>query len=182
MKKILLYITFFTVLLGVIVGCEKENQKNLNNTEINENQQNSEFNTNILKSLPPGVSGKIYYATWDEWGRAAKKCKGWGLCNFVDCWFCCVNDDTGEIVDCETGLPIVNSGTIYIDEETGDGNMIIELNPKDYDQYVAILKKSTFFIDKDIYSDKFILKKGEYIFNERIGKFGGYNINVCINK
>lgn len=179
MKKPFFKLAFFVIFSLLSYACSKTSE--LNNNKINNQKlDNILLCENNKNRLPPGVSGKIYHASWSEWGRTSQNCKSWGLCNYTDCWFCCINDETGQIVDCNTGNPIKNYGTIYYDDNIGIGKMLIEMNPEYADHQIAITGKLTLYIDNDIYGDKFILLKGEYSLNTEIGKFGGYVINVSI--
>jgi len=144
----------------LIISCSKKQN------EIDEVSPNA---ASVNKAPTP----HIYYATWDEFGRASKDCKGWGLCNFNDCWFCCT-DEMENIVDCEFQSIIMNSALIIIDEESNSGSFIFKLNPKDSIQNVAIKEGLTFYIDDDIKSESFVLYKGEYLFNKHVGNYGGY--------
>lgn len=121
----------------------------------------------------------IYYADWDEWGRASKDCGGWGLCNYVDCWFCC--EDEGVIVDCESGQKMGSSGKIKINEATKSGYLYIELDPTVQIENDAIVNQKDFFIDNDIVNTKTTLIKGVYKFDLGIGNSGGYKINAIEN-
>jgi hypothetical protein len=161
----------FILILGILIlfsSCQKENEQIT--------QQSNAIEDNLKTA--PGVSGYVYYVTYEEWGRAARDCNGWGLCEFSDCWFCCADDETGEIVDCETGQLINNASTVYIDEKTGTGYMFIKLDPDFSQQKEAINNQLPFYIDEDIVGEKFTLLKGEYLFNAEIGYYGGYTISV----
>ena len=168
MKNSKLIIVLVIGIFITLYSCQEENDQILNESELN---------VNNLK-VAPGVTGHIYYATWEEWGRAAKDCKGWGLCNYSDCWGCCTDDITGEIVDCESGQSVNNGGTVYIDEKTGSGYMLIELDPTISVQQDAITNKLPFYIDENIAGKIFILLKGEYLFDTKVGKNGGYTVSV----
>jgi hypothetical protein len=106
---------------------------------------------------------RLYCATWDEWGRKSKKCGGWGLCNFKDCWFCtCDQADKKALV-------------VY-DDNLQRFNMTIELAQTDSQQIAAISSNSPLIIDEDIISDNLVVKKGSYPFKQKVGSFGGYII------
>ena len=111
----------------------------------------------------------IHYADWDDWGRTSRNCAGWGLCHYTDCWFCDVNDKH-------------HRGKVVFDEETRDGFLIIELDPTDDIQYVAIKEQKIFYVDDDIDNPNSILHKGEYEFDKEIGEFGGYKLDITVKK
>ncbi|MCX6258116.1 MAG: hypothetical protein NTW49_09525 [Bacteroidia bacterium] len=102
------------------------------------------------------------------------------MCNYTDCWFCCIDDETGQIVDCKTGLPIEKCGTVEVDTVAMEGTLTIELNPKYDDQKNAINNALTLYIDDDLSSNLFTILKGEYQFDDQIGKYGGYLVPVTM--
>jgi len=162
MKKIIFLITIVTILSTFfLVSCER-------GEELEDNK--------IENGIDKKIEYHIHYATWDEWGRAKKNCKGWGLCNYNGCWFCCT--DGGVIVDCDSTTKVQNSATIIIDKETNQGFFIIELDPLIEIQNDAIINEKIFYIDEDIIEGNTILHKGEYNFDIQVGKHGGYRLNI----
>ncbi len=162
MKKIFFLVTSITLLsIFFLISCQENENYEKNTTESGINKK---------------VEFHIHYATWDEWGRAKKNCKGWGLCNYSGCWFCCT--DGGVIVDCDSASKIQNSATIIVNDRTKQGFFIIELDPSITIQNEAIINKKIFYIDEDIVFENTILHKGEYSFNEQVGEYGGYKLNV----
>lgn len=166
MKKIVFIITLVISLSAIVLtSCEQS--------------ENLEEN-----SIENGISKKkefhIHYATWDEWGRASKKCKRWGLCNYEGCWFCCT--ENGVIVDCDDNSSqqneIQNAAKIIINKETNEGFFIIELNPLIEIENTAIINEKIFYIDEDIIKENTILHQGEYSFDKNVGKYGGYKLNI----
>ncbi|PYE78632.1 hypothetical protein DFQ11_1255 [Winogradskyella epiphytica] len=171
MKKLFSMLSILSISLSVVLfSCESDEAiQNVDNQETN---IVSEINA---KSGP--VKFKVYFATWDEWGRSSKDCKGWGLCNYTSCWFCCI-DENEDIVDCNTSQSVDNSGTITINPITNLGHLVIELNPSVTIQNDAIVNQKTFYIDNDIITTDAIVHKGDYSFDSSIGLFGGYSIDV----
>lgn len=151
MKKLIFGSLVLAIGLVGIIGCEKE----VVNT-------NTTTHSGAVEKKPV-----IYHATWDEWGRAAKDCKGWGLCNFSDCWFC----DDGEAL---------HIADVIFDDETNEGNMIIELDPTDPIQNDAIINKRAFHIDYDIDNPNSLLHKGTYAYDSSVGAHGGYTLAITI--
>ncbi len=148
--------------------------------------QKSDRLSNVSETSNPALIKKektfyLYYATWDKFGRASRDCDGWGLCNFLDCGFCCV-DPHGVIVDCNIDSPIPNSGVITIDSASNVGIMVFELDPNDTEHNLAILDQDTLFVDQDISSDysgvTITIEAGQYLFDTGIGQDGGYTLNV----
>lgn len=111
----------------------------------------------------------LFYATWDEWGRASKNCKGWGLCNFDSCWSCDINDRPGG-----------HRGKVFYNDETGEGTLTIALDFTEEIQAEAIKWQLPFTIDEDIVRDKVTLRKGIYLFEPKVGEHGGYLIDVQV--
>jgi hypothetical protein len=120
----------------------------------------------------------IFYVTWTDWGRTRKNCEsGWGLCKAVSCWLCCTNDKD-EIVDCKNEERLKNTGKVVIDTGTGQGHMLIKLDPSLPDQANAISNALPLYVDQDIENDGFIIQQGEYDFTPEIGSYGGYRLSV----
>jgi hypothetical protein len=125
----------------------------------------------------PEARFAIYWAHWD-WARESRNCNsGFGICNFVDCWFCCI-DEFDNIVDCNSSATMANAGTIYIPENEVEGTMIVKLDPVYSIHQEAIDQQKDLYVDYDEESESFILHSGVYQFNPEIGNFGGYELNV----
>lgn len=120
----------------------------------------------------------LVYADWTEWGRTSRGCKGFGLCNFQSCSFCCTEGDV--IVSCEDRKRVPNSGIIKIDKETKQGFLTISLDVAIPEQNQAISKKETLYLDSDLISETIILYKGEYKFDQTVGKYGGYLVKAAL--
>jgi hypothetical protein len=131
-------------------------------------------------SFSQSTDKKEFHIYWGdgEFGRTSKNCKGIGLCNYVDCWFCCTENDV--IVDCKSKKNIPNSGVVIIDNATKKGFLTVKLDPNNPSHLEAINNKSIFYIDVDLKGANFTLKKGEYKFNSNIGKNGGYIVDVFV--
>lgn len=151
-KNLFLVATFFCASI-FLTSCTKE--------ELPTNSANK-VETSTIK---PQAKKYIYYATWSEWGRTSKNCAGWGLCEFSDCWFCEGSKYSGQVI---------------FDSETKQGHLIIKLDPSEQIQNTAIQQQSPFFIDEDINNTNSILHKGEYLFDSKIGTYGGYKLNITI--
>jgi len=137
-----------------LVSCEKEDAVSTTDAKSN----------NSLFAKPV-----IYYATWDEWGRAKRGCDGWGLCNYTDCWLC---DD---------GMPATNWAPVIYDDQTGEGTMNISLRPEVEIEHYAIAHHSPFNVDADIVNPGSTLHAGVYQFDPSVGEHGGYKIPITVN-
>lgn len=135
-----------------------------NKPEINTKKVNNSSTSNYT---PMAKWSHLYYAEWEEWGRAAKNCASWGLCYFEHCAFCNPEDLTAE-----------HTAKIMIDTTTNEGIMTIELDPSDPQSADAIADQLDFYIDEDIVSEELTLIADEYPFNSNIGEYGGYEVRV----
>jgi hypothetical protein len=170
MKKLLVTGCAIFLLSTIYMSCKKNTDQNRNS--VVENEISSRIN-----STGDERKFHIYFASWDEWGKASRDCKGWGLCNFQSCWFCCT-DDHGQIINCQSEQKIANAGKITIDDATKQGNMIIELDPSIQIQNDAITQRLTLSVEQNIENAGFIIHASEYLFDQQIGSFGGYRLNV----
>ncbi len=155
MKKIFLGMYFFAILLVSTVSIGQ------------------------TQTLEPVREFYVIYMDWDGWGRTSRDCRGFGLCNFTSCTFCCI--ENGVIVSCNNSNRIPNSGVANIDKKTNKGFLTIKLDPIFSDQKDAISNRETLHIDIDLTKDGFTLHKGEYAFDSSMGKHGGYNVKVTKN-
>lgn len=132
------------------------------------------------RQMAPG-SRQVFVVQWTDWGRLKnQECVGWGLCNFESCWFCCIDDVTDELVDCQTGKALVGKyGVAQIDDETGEGYMVIRLDPSVPAQADAIANTQILYVDEVIVGEDFQILAGEYAFDPTIGLHGGYLLDVA---
>lgn len=116
-----------------------------------------------------GGQGKfyIYWATWDDWGHGPD-CRGWGLCNYTDCWFC--------------GGDNKHRGEVKFDKETKEGYLYVVLDPSFPLEKEAIDKKSVFLVDTNIDNKNSVLHAGKYEFDAEVGKYGGYKVAITIKQ
>ena len=169
MKKVVSVINIVCFSIFILISsCEKNDSLLEEESQIVQDEIKNDFNNK--------KEFHIYYAEWDEWGRKKRDCRGWGLCNYVDCWFCCI--ENGVIVDCDDGEKVKNSGTFIIDVDTNTGFLIIELDPDIVIQNEAIIAQKTLFVDEDIVYPKSEVLKGDYIFDQTVGENGGYKLNA----
>lgn len=123
----------------------------------------------------------VIYMHWDNFHRTKHDCKkGFGLCNFQSCAFCCTINDV--IVNCEDGKT-TNGGVVYINQKNNIGYMEILLDPN-YQTHLEIIEnRETLHIDSDIVSldGKYFIAQGDYFFNSEIGIKGGYRTKISYN-
>lgn len=133
---------------------------------INANAQNkSDVSATNTPTFDETGRYQIYWGTFEEWGHLPY-CHGWGLCNYQDCWFCDVADK--------------HRAKILIDPKTKKGEMLIELNPEKADEKKAIVEKLVFTISEDIDKPNSVLSKGPYLFDQSVGKYGGYRLKIAL--
>lgn len=171
MKKIFFFVALTTMLSSFfLLSCE-ENSENLSTTKTT---------SQIMLKAAEEPAEKTFYIYFNngEWGRKSKECKGFGYCSATSCWFCCV-DANENIVSCKDNKEVAGGQIAIIDPSSGNGYIHIKLDPAKTDEADAIANKSVFYIDEDINVDnKLIVKKGEYTFDDNIGKDGGYKLDV----
>lgn len=165
MKKNAFMLFAALFLLLTIGACTKSNNK------ITSTKNQSSSNNSKVSSKP---SYHLFYATWKAWGRKAKGCDGWGLCDFKACFSCTVDEAK------ETSRYVAPG---QVNTETNKGNLTINLDPSDSASYQAITTQSPLYVDDDIISDdsnNVVIKAGIYPFNPSIGENGGYVLDVEI--
>lgn len=160
MKKLNSFIRFAVLFPAfVLMSCGTgDQQEELINSTIKQESNN-----------PSSSKKVIFSATWDDWGRTSRECKGFGLCHYNSCWFC-------------EPLGGKYSGKVEVDDETNLGFLFIELDPSEEIQHDAISNESIFYLDNDLVSNNVTLHQGEYQFDSTVGSYGGYKINVSVEE
>lgn len=136
-------------------------------TSRDNNEENTEtaIDTNSFVERRGDVKFYLVYVDWSEWGRTSRDCAGWGLCNFNSCTFCCIDENTGNIVSCNQQNRFPRSCKIVLYEDNIGGYLEIRLDKSLQEENNAIINKLTLFIDNDIINDGIKLHKGEYKFD-----------------
>jgi hypothetical protein len=134
-----------------------------------------DVNTRIEEKLTSKTKLEVIIVEWDEWGRASRNCGGWGLCN-AD-WF-----------------PSSSKKTLTKRMNNKGSAALLEFDSTENKYYIDILLAET--VPTDIPKDAVTFKidldfemnvqqavgcnltfhKGNYFFNDSLGKFGGYRI------
>lgn len=107
----------------------------------------------------------IYWGSYKEWGHG-EHCRGWGLCQYQDCWFCDVDDRY--------------KAQVIFDDKTRQGEMQIALDPADALQKKAIDGKLVFTVSETIENPNSTLFKGNYAFDKTVGQHGGYRLKIYV--
>ena len=174
MKNIKIAIlTIASVIISTIIftSCSKERAENITFDEntISKRLKFVDVTTRINSVQNRNDSAsKLVIVSWDEWGRASRKCAGWGLCNAE--WFYFET----RIVRNNSSILEFNSivNKYYIDI------LLAEQVPSDIPN-----SSLTFGIDqnfeintKEAIGKNLIFKQGQYPFINDLGNFGGYRI------
>ncbi len=178
MKKLKMFVLLFMIFLFsslTLESCSSNDESVLDNQNLSE--ELSTESDNLARSGDP-TSFHPVLITWTEWGRTSKDCDGNGLCNFqVVCWWCCT-DANGNVVPCRSQSTSVNSAIGRIYNDTNSGYLTIKLDPTDSYHLSLISNRESLYIDEDLENSNLVLIEGEYLFDENIGEYGGYEISV----
>lgn len=158
---------------NAIISSASNSSKNSDEKAIEKRLKFLDVKLRIEEKKKNGGDASLIIVSWDEWGRASRKCSGWGLCN-AD-WF-------PEFK--QGGKPNNPNG----------GKTLLELDKTNNKYYIDILLADTvpsdilaealnLTIDADfelsgeqINGKHLTFKKGDYLFSNSLGKFGGYRI------
>jgi hypothetical protein len=161
MKKILVGAVALTIIAvaGIFYSCQKE----VNNEVITTDQSIQNLKTTVKVEM-----------SWEEWGRAAKGCKGAGLCNFK-----------ATITISRDANPDAHTAILYTDRSYGENDKVVNMyaNILIDEKYVFDADGTSFYIDEDLvaYDEdgyKYVIPKGVYPLHAEFGKMGGYTIPV----
>lgn len=179
MKNILKIILAILLPLGVYTSC------NSDDTSLVEFDENTiakrlsfvDINTRIanIKNKQSLAKATLIIVEWDEWGRKARNCDGWGLCN-AD-WFPQFNKSVGQKSNTSNGAKTIleydsNIEKYYIDI------LLADTVPSDIPLEALTLKiDEKFELDvQAAISRNLTFNEGDYPFNNNLGEFGGYRI------
>jgi|GEM_PF-6502143 hypothetical protein len=164
MKKIFGILVTLSFISTSFLSCDKDDSNNIQSDK----SENMNFNqiSNAVSNSNATNKYYIFYAEFD-WGRDSKDCESWGICNYYDCWFC--------------DVPSANTATIVINDDNKKGDFIIKLDPSVNIQNEAIINKKELYVDNDIITKLTTLHKGVYQFDNTIGNYGGYKLNITKN-
>lgn len=119
------------------------------------------------------ITDPFTIVTWDEWGRASKKCAGWGLCN-AD-WFPGWKTSTRPISK--------NGGAAILEFDQTVNKYFIDLLLAEQAPSSIPAESFTLFIDIDftlnvtsVVGRDLIFAAGKYNLDNSLGDFGGYRI------
>ena len=133
---------------------------------------------NISGVNPNSDNGKFILLEWHGWGRKSRDCAGWGLCQAEGphcenkdgnnvCCICLRTSNVQAIVEFDKGLKKYFVKFLVAEEINDSQKELLKTLPIDEDFAVTMPKS---------FGKNLIFKKGEYTFDESLGKFGGYKI------
>ena len=176
-KRIQFYFGAAVLVTGILGGCSKEQVvKTSDEDNIARQLKLVQVDERIKEKSLSHSREEIVIVEWDEWGRAKKNCKGFGLCN-AD-WF-----------------PHFYEMPVHPNPING-GASILELNHVNNKYYFDILLanappasleliKLPLVVDYDIVLDTLTqignnlkINQGMYYYDSSIGAYGGYRINL----
>ena len=179
MRKIKFLAIFIFMALLTVTSCSEDNvtsngydensiAKQLKFVDVNTRISGKQNNTQAKALL------KIIIVRWDEWGRASKQCRGWGLCNAE--WFPKTKKQAQKNTSTNgsaTLLEFDNSlNKYYIDI------LLAETPPSEIPSDALTLKIDKNF-ELDVQSEisqNLTFNQGDYPYDSSLGEFGGYRI------
>lgn len=181
MKKIKLQhllMLLISIISLITYSCTKENEESLINEEdISKSlifkDISSQLNNAQNRTVFIGANEEnIVIVSWEEWGRASKNCRGWGLCN-AD-WFPGISG-----VNYTNG----NGYATYLQKDDSTGQYYLEIKlaaESTIPENLLDLKiDADFELDTTLeIGQKLIFKKGTYFFDSTLGEYGGIRINL----
>lgn len=175
MKKAIFILVVVSIFAAFNYSCSKEEQK-FNTSEkeyFNEDLIPQILSFQKYNFISP-TKKPIIIVTWDEWGRAALDCDGWGLCNAV--WFPQFQENKSASSDSgaySTQLEFDNiQEKYYIDV------LLSEIIPSDIpiDLYPLRIDESFTLNTEQEIGQNITFEEGEYPFDEMLGSHGGFRI------
>lgn len=186
MRKIVL--SFIS--LSFLLSCNRESNNDLTKVEPTKNDVSFIGYSKIIKSYPKlkqqpfGTSSKndlrvdgVNVGFEFELGRKSRNCHGFGLCELSAFWIDIYSDKGDKIISKEnksTGVITKTSNIVFEDNGNEYGAFLFLANNVDDEKF-----DMTLVIDEDIrVNNQYIVKKGSYHLDERLGDFGGYQLGV----
>lgn len=184
MKNIFLALTISIL----CISCQRDSQQNENlQTLSKDNVAFVNYKTIIskFKNINSKKSNKLHINNIEidgggvgfEFilGRKSRNCHGFGICEVSAFWI--------DIWESKDEKLSENNFTGLI---TKTSNLSVKyLNSNEYSAFLFLAKEidnrydTAFIIDEDVFVDKrYIIKKGIYLLDDTLGKYGGYQLNV----
>jgi len=177
MNKIKFLAIFVFMALLTVTSCSEDNEVNsFDENAIAKQLSFVDVDTRIANKQSKGTQSrfKIIIVSWDEWGRASRQCRGWGLCN-AD-WFPSAQRRAQKSTSTNgsaTLLELDNSlNKYYIDI------LLAETPPSEIPTDALTLKIDENFelnVKSEI-SQNLTFNQGDYPYDDSLGEFGGYRV------
>ena len=178
MKKLNFLAIFIFMALLTVTSCSDDNETTSTYDENSIAKQLSfvDVDTRITNKQIKGTQSrvKIIIVRWDEWGRAKRECKGWGLCN-AD-WFPQFNRTVQKSTSMNGSATLLefddSLNKYYIDI------LLAETPPAEIPTEALTLKiDENFELEvEDAISQNLTFNQGDYGYDGSLGEFGGYRI------
>tara|TARA_B110000114_G_scaffold78488_1_gene83171 strand:+ start:188 stop:733 length:546 start_codon:yes stop_codon:yes gene_type:complete len=178
MNKIKFLAIFVFMALLTVTSCSEDNEA-VNSYDENAIAKQLSFvdvDTRIANKQSKGIQSrvKIIIVSWDEWGRASRLCRGWGLCN-AD-WFPYFKRTAQKSTSTNGGATLLefddSLNKFYIDI------LLAETPPTEIPTEALTLKiDENFELEvEDAISQNLTFNQGDYSYDDSLGEFGGYRI------
>ena len=178
MNKIKFLAIFVFMALLTVTSCSEDNETVTSYDENSIAKQLSfvDVNTRITNKQAKGTQSKdfIIIVSWDEWGRASKQCRGWGLCNAN--WFPQFKRTAQKSTSTNGSATLLefddSLNKYYIDI------LLAETPPTEIPTDALTLKiDENFELEvEDAISQNLTFNQGDYGYDNSLGEFGGYRI------
>lgn len=174
-KRILFYFGTAVLVAGIFGACSKEQVvKTSDEDNIAQQLKFVQVDERIKEKLLSHSREEIVIVEWDEWGRAKKNCKGFGLCN-AD-WF-------PHFYEMPTHPNPINGGASILELNHINNKYYFDILMANVPPSSLELIKLTLEIDYDIVLDtqtkigtNLKINHGMYTYDSSMGAFGGYRI------
>ncbi len=176
MKKIILFnFGMAIVIAGLFGACSKEQKINVGDQD-NIARQLKFIPVNESVCVKPVTLNKevIIIVQWEEWGRAKKECRGWGLCKAE--WFPQFKD---RIINPHPG----NGGAAILEFDLINSQYYFDILLADKPEPRLTLLDLALVVDYDIdiytqtrLGNDLRINQGIYNYDGSMGTFGGYRI------
>ena len=179
MNKIKFLAIFVFMALLTVTSCSEDNEA-VNSYDENAVAKQLSFvdvDTRIANKQSKGTESRLpilIIVVWDEWGRASKQCKGWGLCN-AD-WFPQFDRSSKKSTSTNGGATLLefddSLNKYYID-------ILLAVTPPAEIPTDALTIKidENFELEvEDAISQNLTFNQGDYGYDNSLGEFGGYRI------
>lgn len=172
--KMFLKSSLIVAVVITIISLSFNCTKNTNQVILDENTIGERLK---FKEIPINSPEKVIIVriSWDEWGRSALDCDGWGLCDAVIEWFPEADEKTTYVSDYNYSFPVDYDNTksqFYVEI------LLDEPVPEDIpiDDYPIRVDDEISLNTKEALNEDLKIAINSYYFDETLGEFGGFRI------